>query len=145
MGDAEILAVFIDEAREIIQNLESDIVKLEEDSSNEETINRVFRYFHTLKGSSGIAGITSVYEFTHRLENVLDDVRGGDLVVTDKLIDLILDSIDWVKGEINLNEEVPENQDEIRANLLEQINSFKGIDESDIAPLVKQPVVKRSE
>lgn len=142
MGDAEILAVFIDEAREIIQNLESDIVKLEEDSGNEETINRVFRYFHTLKGSSGIAGVTSVYEFTHRLENLLDDVRGGDLAVTDKFIDLILDSIDWVKGEINLDEEIPENQDEIRANLLEQINRFKGSDESDIAPLVKQPVVK---
>jgi len=142
MGDAEILAVFIDEAREIIQNLESDIVKLEEDSSNEETINQVFRYFHTLKGSSGIAGVTSVYEFTHRLENLLDDVRGGDLAVTDKLIDLILDSIDWVKGEINMSDEVPENQDEVRANLLEQINLFKGIDESNITSLATQPVVK---
>ncbi len=134
MGETEILNVFMDEAREITQNLESDLVMLEEDSGNEEIINRIFRYFHTLKGSSGIAGLTSVYEFTHLLENLLDKVRGGALSVTDKLIDLILDSIDWVKGEINLNGEIPENINEIRANLLEKINSFMDVPAFDFPP-----------
>lgn len=128
MGDTEILNVFIDEAREIIENLESDIVILEEDSTNEEIINRVFRYFHTLKGSSGIAGVTSVYEFTHRLENLLDRVRDGSLSITNSLIDLILDSIDWIKGEVHLNPDPPENIEETRAGLLETMNIFMGGD-----------------
>ena len=100
MGESGIIEIFMQEAREIIENLESDIVQLEEDSSDRETINRIFRYFHTLKGSSGIAGMTELYEFSHGLENLLDDVRSGNLEFDDRLVDLIFDSIDWIKSEI---------------------------------------------
>ena len=55
MSDTGIKGVFLEEAEEIIGNLEMDIVKLE-DKYDEELFNSVFRYVHTLKGSSGIAG-----------------------------------------------------------------------------------------
>ncbi|HDP79261.1 MAG TPA: hypothetical protein ENN21_00295, partial [Spirochaetes bacterium] len=65
--NTSIREVFIKEAREILENLESDIVRLEE-RWDPETINGIFRHVHTLKGSSGIAGFNGIYEFTHRLE-----------------------------------------------------------------------------
>ena len=56
MNDAALTEVFMNESKEIISNLEPDIVTLEENRKDQEIINRIFRYFHTLKGSSGIAG-----------------------------------------------------------------------------------------
>ena len=74
MGEAGIREIFMNEAREIITNLESEIVQLEDRAGDQETINRVFRYIHTLKGSSGIAGFRGIYDFTHKLENLFDQV-----------------------------------------------------------------------
>ena len=54
MNDAVLTEVFMNESKEIINNLESDIVTLEENRKDQDIINRIFRYFHTLKGSSGI-------------------------------------------------------------------------------------------
>ncbi len=126
MSDAGIRDVFLGEAREIIENLESDIVQLEEHAGDSEIINRVFRYFHTLKGSSGIVGLTNVYEFTHKLENLLDDVRSGILKVDDKIIDLILSSIDWIRNEIFSGDIDAEKSQNIKLELLKKITGFKG-------------------
>jgi len=91
----QVREVFLEEAKEIIANLETDIVSLEEGDS--EIIHNIFRYVHTLKGSSGIAGFDDLSEFTHKLESLLDRVRAGELEVTDTLVDLMLNSIDFVK------------------------------------------------
>jgi len=91
----QVREVFLEEAKEIIANLETDIVSLEEGDS--EIIHNIFRYVHTLKGSSGIAGFDDLSEFTHKLESLLDRVRSGELEVTDTLVDLMLNSIDFVK------------------------------------------------
>ena len=60
MGDMSLTDVFLNESKEIIGNLETDIVTLEENRDDQDIINRIFRYFHTLKGSSGIAGFTTI-------------------------------------------------------------------------------------
>lgn len=95
----ELADIFRDEASELLQNIENDLVILEEEQ-DDEVVNRLFRYFHTLKGSSGIAGFESVSVFTHKLENVLDRVRSGDIEVNSDIIDLLLSGSDWVKGEV---------------------------------------------
>ncbi len=100
MGDTGLTEVFLNESKEIIGNLENDIITLEENRDNQEIINRIFRYFHTLKGSSGIAGFNLIYEFTHNLESLFDKVRSGDIKVSKDIIDILLDSIDWIKGEL---------------------------------------------
>jgi two-component system chemotaxis sensor kinase CheA len=96
MGEATIIEVFREEAREILQNLEEDILSLEEEQ-DQDVVNRLFRAFHTLKGSSGIAGFDSVSEFTHAVESRLDKVRGGSEKVSRGLIDMLLQSLDWVR------------------------------------------------
>ncbi len=100
MAETGITEVFLNEAKEIITNLESDILTLEDRRTDKSVINSIFRYFHTLKGSSGIAGFTNLYEFTHKLESLFDRVRSEEIAVTESIIDLLLQSLDWIKGEL---------------------------------------------
>ncbi|HNR88538.1 MAG TPA: chemotaxis protein CheA [Spirochaetota bacterium] len=96
MIDSTVRDVFIQEAQEILKKLESDVVRLEE-RFDHEILHEVFRSFHTLKGSSGIVGMTELSEFTHHLENLMASVRDGKVEPGRAMIDIILNSIDWVK------------------------------------------------
>jgi len=100
MSEIKLTDVFLSESKEILGNLETEIVNLEDDRDNQEIINKIFRYFHTLKGSSGIAGFNIIYEFTHNLESLFDKVRSGEIAISKNIIDIILDSIDWIKSEL---------------------------------------------
>ncbi len=125
MGENTIRDVFLGEAREILENLETDLVRLEEHWDGE-LVNSIFRYIHTLKGSSGIAGFTAVYEFTHRLENLLDLVRSGKLPAGEKLIDLLLESLDWIKAGIEAGEEESAMLEERKQKLLAEAEEYIG-------------------
>jgi len=127
MGDMSLSEVFLNESKEIIENLESDIVTLEESRESQEIINRIFRYFHTLKGSSGIAGFNVIYEFTHNLENLFDKVRSGDIAVSSDIIDVLLHSIDWIKSELFGGGNLKDSGKE-QSELTARINEFSGID-----------------
>ncbi|HNV48684.1 MAG TPA: chemotaxis protein CheA [Spirochaetota bacterium] len=96
MIDATVREVFIQEAQEILKKLESDVVRLEE-RFDHDILHDVFRSFHTLKGSSGIVGMTDLSEFTHHLENMMASVRDGKTDPGRGMIDIILNSIDWIK------------------------------------------------
>ncbi|MBP7605059.1 MAG: chemotaxis protein CheA [Spirochaetes bacterium] len=125
MDDTEVLRdVFIREAADILSSLESDLVRLE-DERDPELINGIFRYVHTLKGSSGIAGFRSVYTFTHRLENLLDMVRAGSLSVGREIIDLMLASLDWIRSSIEAGGESP-HLDAGRDELLKKVEAIIG-------------------
>jgi two-component system, chemotaxis family, sensor kinase CheA len=119
MFDQEVLDVFRNEAREILESIEEDLVALE-DKTDPETINRLFRYYHTLKGSSGMVGLDSVSEFTHRLENLLDLMRNGSLAVSSELVDLLLESRDWIHAVVFEDSE----DDNIKTILLQKISEF---------------------
>ncbi len=100
---SEIREIFETEVQEVLTNLESDIVRLEEtDDAHEKTelVNRIFRSVHTIKGSSGIAGFTGVSEFTHRLESLLDLVRKEKLSFSQELTDAVLAAVDWINSSV---------------------------------------------
>ncbi|MFW6365478.1 MAG: chemotaxis protein CheW [Spirochaetota bacterium] len=124
--DPEILEVFQTEAREVIGNIENDLVQLEE-AESEETVNSLFRYFHTLKGSSGIAGLINVSDFTHELETLLDRVRSGELHVSSEMIDMLLASVDLLRvmifgadDDVDIEEKKVEILDFITGSAVEQ-------------------------
>lgn len=125
MGEGGLTEVFLNECTEIIGNLESDLVTLEEKNDDQDIINRIFRYFHTLKGSSGIAGFTVIYEFTHNLESLFDKVRSGEISVNRDIIDILLDSIDYIKDELFSDNDSSES-DSTRQDLTDRINVFLG-------------------
>ena len=66
MAEDAIRQVFLAETKELLENLENDIVSYEE-TKDPELIHSIFRYVHTLKGGSGMAGYDDVYQFTHAL------------------------------------------------------------------------------
>jgi len=125
MSDKVLIDVFMDESREIISRLESDIVTLEENNDDQEIINAIFRSFHTLKGSSGIVGLKNVYEFTHHLESLFDKVRSGEFGVDSGIIDILLESIDWIKAELFTEPDETESLSQ-KEVLIERINGYTG-------------------
>jgi two-component system chemotaxis sensor kinase CheA len=95
--DMEILADFISEAQENLESIEVNLVDLEQDPSNAEILNEIFRPFHTIKGVSGFLSLTKINKLAHATENLLDSARSGDFLINDTATDLILESVDTLK------------------------------------------------
>ena len=93
---AQYLGVFLDEANEQIALLESDLLELETGSS-QELLQRIFRAAHTLKGSSRAMGFSGMGELTHAMEDVLDRLRNGEMVVTQAVADALFEGVDQLK------------------------------------------------
>ncbi len=81
---------FIEEARELLVELESTLLELEQTPDDKELVGRVFRAMHTIKGSGAMFGFNDVATFTHEIETVYDLVRDGTVPITKELIDLTL-------------------------------------------------------
>jgi two-component system chemotaxis sensor kinase CheA len=88
---------FREEAREILVDLESALLELNEQPTDIELIGRVFRGLHTIKGSGSMFGFEQLAAFTHKLETSFDEVRNGRLQATPELIDLTLSALDQMR------------------------------------------------
>jgi two-component system chemotaxis sensor kinase CheA len=88
------LQTFIAESRELLENMEEALLRIEQSPDDVETINAIFRAAHTIKGSAGLFGLDDVVAFTHVAESVLDKVRSSELRVTPDLVALLLQSGD---------------------------------------------------
>ena len=91
------LGAFLDEVDEQLQILDEEVLNLEQDGENHDTIQKIFRAAHTLKGSSAAMGMDKMKELTHKVENVFDSIRNHQLKVDTQIINLIFDSIDTIK------------------------------------------------
>ncbi len=96
---------FIQEARELLTEIEEVLLEMEETPDDSDLINRLFRAFHTLKGGGGMFGFDTITEVTHHIETVLDSVRAGDLSITKELISLSLSIHDALKDILSQGEE----------------------------------------
>ncbi|GAB4301825.1 MAG: chemotaxis protein CheA [Desulfuromonadia bacterium] len=90
------IATYREEAGELLAELESSLLELEERPDDDELINRVFRAMHTIKGSGAMFGFDEIAAFTHEVESVFDLVRNGKLTVTRALLDLTLEARDHI-------------------------------------------------
>ena len=73
---------FKEEAYELLGELETALLELEESPDNKELIGRVFRVMHTVKGSGAMFGFDDIADFTHEIETIYDLVRNGKMAVT---------------------------------------------------------------
>ncbi len=95
--DAELLREFINESREHLDNIEHGVLVLENEPQNSETLNTVFRAFHTFKGGAGFLNLIPINRLAHVLESLLDQARQGKLVIDGAVIGLILRGRDVLK------------------------------------------------
>ena len=85
---------FLNESEELLEDMESSLLRLEQSPGDTDLINAIFRAAHTIKGTGGVFGFEDVEHFTHRVESVLDRVRNGELDVDDDLVAVLLSCCD---------------------------------------------------
>ena len=95
--DGELLREFINESNEHLQNIEQGMLVLEENPTDADTLNTIFRAFHTFKGGSGFLQLLAIQTLAHELESLLDEVRKHKLAITKSIINLILEGGDTLK------------------------------------------------
>lgn len=103
--EQELVDIFLEEAGEILLQLEEDLLLLEQEPENTETINSVFRSVHTIKGSAGLTGLNSISNFAHVLEDMLDRIRKGIGKVPESHMMVLLDSLDLLRRMVNALQE----------------------------------------
>ena len=138
--DPELLSDFVLESREHLAAIESLSLVLEQDPANAEAINSIFRAFHTIKGLAGFLELDAVREVSHNVETALDLARNGTLTITSHVIDVVLESADYLKTCVSGIEaklhghEVPAIPD--NSPLLNRVRSLVG---GEAAPPVSEP------
>jgi two-component system chemotaxis sensor kinase CheA len=120
MDVSQYLEIFIEEAKEHLQNLNEHLLILEREPENENTINEIFRAAHSLKGMSGTMGYKRMQRLTHDMENVFSEIRNGKMKVSSQLVDVLfkgLDALESYLGNIqaDANEGEEDNEDIITA------------------------------
>lgn len=98
---AEALPAFVSEAHEHIVMFEQLLLQLEGNADDRELLDALFRSAHTIKGSAGIFGIDGVVAFTHHVETLLDQMRGGRKALTPELSTLLLQCNDQIRVLVN--------------------------------------------
>jgi two-component system chemotaxis sensor kinase CheA len=88
---------FLSEALDLLIELDSALLALESTPDDSTLVNRVFRAIHTIKGSSGVAGLGHLARFTHNVEEAFELAREGKLAITPELIDCALKSCDVIR------------------------------------------------
>lgn len=99
--DADLIRDFVMESREHLDSIESRMLELEKNPSDAETLNSVFRTFHTIKGLAGFLEFDGIQSVAHQLETLLDLARNGKKVVDSAVVDVALESADYIKAELN--------------------------------------------
>jgi len=95
--DREILSGFVMESLESLETVEVCLMDLEQNPGDLESINSIFRSFHTIKGVSGFINLDRINRLAHGAENLLDKARSGEIVIGAAVIDIILESVDVIK------------------------------------------------
>ena len=99
----ELTGVFVQESREQLAEMEAGLLALEADPEDASDINAIFRAAHTIKGGAGVVECVFLEGFTHKVENLLDQLRDGRLNPTEARISLLLDCADHI-GQLLLSQ-----------------------------------------
>ena len=124
MDTSQYLEIFIDETKEHLQNLSDQLMILESEPDNEDTINEIFRAAHSLKGMAGTMGYKRMQKLTHNMENVFQEIRSGNMKVEAELVDVLFKGLDaleiYLDNIINSADEGTEDNESI-INVLNSI------------------------
>ena len=124
MDVSQYLEIFIDETKEHLQTLSDQLMILETEPDNMETINEIFRAAHSLKGMAGTMGYKRMQRLTHDMENVFQEIRSGNMKVQPELIDVLFRGLDALEGYLA---NILESADEGTEDNEEIINTLNSI------------------
>ncbi len=101
MEMSQYLDMFIEESREHLQAINENLLVLENDPANVNTVHEIFRSAHTLKGMSATMGFEDMASLTHEMENVLDQVRNQKMSVNPGMMDILFQCVDLLEGMVH--------------------------------------------
>ncbi|HHW45059.1 MAG TPA: chemotaxis protein CheA [Desulfotomaculum sp.] len=133
---SDLKEIFLEEAGDLLVQIEPLVLELEKEMSPE-LLDELFRIVHTLKGSAGIAGVRGIGELTHRLEDLLDGLRSGEIEAGPGLVDLLLVGFDYVRAmvtDLAGGQDLPPPQE-----LLEEIAAYGRGEPPAARPLEEKP------
>lgn len=129
---AEALPAFISEAQEQIESIELLLLQLEDDPSDRNVLDALFRCAHTVKGSAGIFGLDRVVAFTHHVESLLDRMREGEVMLTPQLSTLLLQCNDQIRLLVEAGtEHSTADTQPLRDALVAQLSTASGVHAAD--------------
>lgn len=124
MDVSQYLEIFLDETKEHLQNLNTQILELEADPENMNTINEIFRAAHSLKGMAGTMGYKRMQNLTHDMENVFSEVRNGNIKVQPEMIDVLFRCLDALDEYTNSIQESADEGTNDNEPLIKQLNNI---------------------
>ena len=123
-----LLKDFFEEAFDMLDRLEQNILILDKDRNNTDAVQEIFRAVHTLKGSAGAVELFDTQKYAHRFEDLLDLIRNNEIKVDDKTVDILLKGIDILKELINSASE----EKEYSGNIEEEIKNLEAFKNSKL-------------
>lgn len=124
MDTSQYLEIFLDETKEHLQNLNTQILELEADAENMDVINEIFRAAHTVKGMAGTMGYKRMQALTHDMENVFSEVRNGTIKVQPHMIDVLFNCLDALEEYTNNIQETADEGTNDNEPLIKQLNDI---------------------
>jgi two-component system chemotaxis sensor kinase CheA len=142
------LRTYVAESRELLQEMEDTLLRIEHDADKDEGFNAIFRAAHTIKGSAGLFGLDEIVSFTHGVESVLDKLREGAITLDSDLTALLLacrdhisDLIDHVElGGERLGAAIHEIGEELTARLSRLGANTKAAAKASVPQTTRIPV-----
>lgn len=111
--------IFLEEADELLQELNQNLLELERNPENDEIINNIFRAAHSLKSSAAFVGLNDLSDLAHKMENLLQGIRDKTNDITPEVVDVIFKCFDQING------------------IIEKISSGQAPDQ-DLKPLIER-------
>ena len=121
MDTSQYMTMFIEESMDNLQTLNESLLDLEQDPSDVDKLNEIFRVAHTMKGMAATMGFSDIAELTHKMEDVLSEFRDGELSVTQEVVTVLFDCLDTLEKMITNVEEGVEEQVDINS-IMEALN-----------------------
>ena len=113
--------IFKEEAYDLLEDIEEALLELGKDPTDTELLNRLFRDFHTIKGSGAMFGFSHVSVFTHSVETAIDLVRQGKILFSEEMMELVLQAHDQILSLIDSDDSEAEFQSPETQALLAQL------------------------
>ena len=126
MDVSQYLEIFIDESNEHLQSLSDQLMILEKEPENSDTINEIFRAAHSLKGMAGTMGYKRMQNLTHDMENVFSEVRNGNIKVTSDMCDVLFQCLDALESYVSNIQNTQDEGTDDNEPIIKALNSFIG-------------------
>ena len=127
MDTSQYMTMFLEESMENLQTLNESLLELEKSPEDVDTLNKIFRVAHTIKGMAATMGFNDIADLTHNMEDVLSEFRDGKMKVTQNVVTVLFDCLDTLEKMINIIEEGSDSVIDIK-KIIEDLEKTKKVD-----------------